>query len=275
MLPVALLLAAAVTGTAERGYEVQAPENLVEVGPGRVSVRELATTFQPRMMLDAATPSPRLLWIWLEAVDVEGRVDLIYHWVWENEIHPEKTVNRMYALFRAAYFGYPLYDIEFFQVSLDRETGNLLGALFETACEQGFFQPLPQHCSARIERRPDGGFLQEIRSKEGRLLSSGEISPSFKGSRLTAAVQTWNHLSVLLTDSELEQASWQEVSAPLKPLSAEDFASHKFSRKSQGDYKTHDSKAVLAGAAVGFWLLLALGPVAMWRGLRRVAELEA
>lgn len=269
MLPTALLISAAMTGRIERQYEVLSPESRVAVGPTRSSLQDLAATYRPNMLLNESTPSPELLWIWFEAVDASDHIDLVYYFVWENELHPEKTLNKIYSLFRAAYFGYPLYDIEFFQISVDKANGSVKQVLFETACEKGFFQEIPLHCSARFLRESDSKFTQEIRFRDGRLLKQGKISPAFNGSRITAAVQTWNHLSILLKPPEIQRASWRELDAPLKILSAEDYASSKFARKSQGDHKTSDRKSTLAISTLVIWLMLTLGPLKVRARLAR------
>ena len=123
LLLVGAFLAAFLTGRISRDYEVLSPDARVSLAGEEVAVEELAARFVPLLFLRPETTSPPLLGVWYEAIPTDEGIDLVYHFNWENEVNPNAGINPLYALFRAAYFGYPLRDIEYFQVGLDLETG--------------------------------------------------------------------------------------------------------------------------------------------------------
>lgn len=238
LLLIAVLGVLALTGRKERGYEVLSPEQSVEVAGRQVTVSRLAEEYRPKMYLRSSTPSPELLHVWYEAVPADSTIDLVYYHVWEDEINPHATIHKLYSLFRAAYYGYPLYDIEYFQVSVDRETGAVEGLLFETSRSEDFFQKIPEHLTARYALNPDGTYRAVFTTGDGEETGrnpSAEVL--FDGNRVLAGVQTWNHLSRLLESRKSDYDTIQQ--AELQFLTGKEYRRHKFVRKSQGDHRTH------------------------------------
>jgi hypothetical protein len=263
---VILWVTAATTGHDRRGYAVLLPQKVIEVGGQQVSVADLALAYQPKMHLRNANPSPPLLKVWYEAVSTDQNVDLVYYHVWENEIHPNLAYDRLYAFFRSAYYGYPLYDIEYFQVSVSRTTGEVVGLLFETSPGDDYYVTISEHIVSRFSLRPDG-LYDEVRSnRSGTELSRSEqITALFDGQRTLLLAQTWNHLTRLLGEND---SDYRFLDAPLEPLSSDDYAKYKFVRKSQGDHKTAENRWMLPLAFVVATTFVTL-PVSLLYKLRR------
>jgi hypothetical protein len=233
------LVSASVTGYDPRTYPVLLPEEIVQIAGIRQSVEQLAAKYQPAMFLRSFTPSPSLLWVWYEAISNQKTLDFVYYHVWQNEIHPKPFVHALYSIYRAAYYGYPLYDIEYFQVSVSRATGEVVGLRFETSPGDDFFASVNEHLIVQYQRNADGTFEEKLSSISGNLISTAVAAPVlFNTSHVLVGVKTWNHLSRLL--SPVDQDFGIALQAPLRPLTDQDYARYKFVRKSQGDHQSHE-----------------------------------
>lgn len=235
------LVSAGVTGYDQRTYAVLLPDETVQIAGIRRSVKQLAAKYQPAMFLRSTTPSPPLLWVWFEAVPTQENLDFVYYFAWQNEIHPNLFIHALYSIYRAAYYGYPLYDIEYFQVSVSRATGEVVGLMFETNTKDNYFAPVNQHFIARYQRDANGLFKEELLSMdENPIQVSAGVPILFDGNHVLAGVQTWNHLSRLLGSQDQEFDV--KLQAALKPLNNQDYARYKFVRKSQGDHRTDENR---------------------------------
>jgi hypothetical protein len=258
------LVSASITGYDRRTYAVLLPEEVVQIAGIRRSVKQLAAKYQPAMFLRSTTPSPPLLWVWYEAVPNQAILDFVYYYAWRNEIHPEPFIHALYSIYRAAYYGYPLNDIEYFQVSVSPATGEVVGLRFETSSGDDYFASVNQHLVAQYQRNANGTFTEEISSTDGNPISmKDEASVLFTSDHVLAGVQTWNHLSRLLApfDQDFDIA----LQAALKPLNNQDYARFKFVRKSQGDHQSQEIRwkfpaAVIATLALIGYPVLRIGP---------------
>ncbi len=252
LIPAMLLLAAYLTGHARRAYPVLAEDAIVQVGRESLTSAELAKRYIPIMKIRSANPTPDLLWIFYEIVENPNRqtYDIVYYDVWENEIHPNPTLHRFYSAFRAPYYGYPLYDIEYIQVSVDRQTGEIVGVMHEDSPGEDYFVMLSEHLVARYLLRPDGSFVKIISDREGHERYREQTWPvEFSGTHPVLAAATWNHLSrLILPDDTLYDRMFQP---PLRYLTDQDYRRYKFVRKSQGDHRTREPalSAFLGGLA--------------------------
>ncbi len=241
LIPAALLLAAFVTGRTRRGYPVLAEDAGVQVGQERLNVADLAARFAPIVKIHSANPTPDLLWIFYEVVDnpAHSAYDIVYYVVWENEIHPNPGLHRLYSAFRGPYYGYPLYDIEYVQVSVDRKTGQISGVMHEDSPGNDYFVTFSEHLVARYVRQAGGSYEKIVSDREGNeRYRSGGWPVSFAGTHPVLAAATWNHLSRLIFPND--PLYDREFTAPLRYLSEREYRRYKFVRKSQGDHRTHE-----------------------------------
>ena len=221
------LVALAASGRKDRRYAVYAPDDLVEVAGAAVPLAELAAAYQPRMHLRPFTRSPRLLWVWYEAFPTGTGLDLIYYHCWEDEIHPSPFVHGLYSAFRAAYYGWPLYDIEFFQISVDRDTGAIARLRFETSEDEAFDSWAPEHVTAEWTCSTDGSYRVVHDGRPTRA-----ASPLIDGRRIRLAAWTWNHLVRPIEDAEVPHIP--HADSPLRYLTDVEYKRYRFSRRSRG-----------------------------------------
>lgn len=78
--------------------------------------------------------------MWYEAVQEDESLVLIYHPVWEKEIHPNPILHRLYSAFRAVYYGLPLLDIEYIQININREDGTIRKVRYETSVPGDYYR---------------------------------------------------------------------------------------------------------------------------------------
>jgi hypothetical protein len=217
------------------------------------------------MHLRSGTPSPPLLWVWYEAIQAPETLDLVYYHVWADEIHPNRLVDRLYRLFRGAYYGTPTYDVEFFQVQLSLQDGEVQALTYETSPADDFYPTVSEHLVARVSRQADGTYQLDLSDQAGAQVAEPRTVPVlFDGRRVRVGAQTWNHLTELLPGPAGEYD--QLLEADLRPLSARDYQSNKFARKSQGTHRTEENRVVIwlaflglsAVALAGAWLISSL-----------------
>ena len=252
----AVLGATAITGHDKRSYFVLSPNDLVTINSQKMTISDMAAMYKPMMFLRPSTPSPPLLWIWYEPVSNAGTIDITYYFAWENEIHPNPILHRLYSLFRAIYYGYPLYDIEYLQLNILQDSGQIAKIRFETSLQKDYFA-VSKHTIAQYILQDDGSYVETLTSREGEeLLHRDDFQVSFDDHHVLVGVQTWNHLTKLLTKDDSDFTLLQD--APLKYLTGKEYSRYKFVRKSQGDHHTTENKATLLLAGILSFLVISL-----------------
>ncbi len=252
-----LLIAVYVTGREARAYPVLAEDTLTQVGSGQIAVRDLAVRYHPLVYKQPEVESPPLLWLWYNAVDAGDHIDLIYYFVWQNEINPIPLIHRYYSIFRAFYYGYPLYDIEYFQVGVAKGDGSIASLMFETGPSDDFYSVINAHIVVQAGRLASGEYQARYldRSTQAEIRSL-TLVPEFDGEHVKVAAQTWNHLSTLVTAGNDSVYTEGLDSDLVKNLSAADYSNYKFVRKSQGSHVTRENRfGVLVSAAAIFILV--------------------
>jgi len=251
---ICLIVATLLTGHDKRDYQVLDPDQTVDIEQKKMLVSQLAELYKPRMFINSATPSPPLLWVWYEAIANENRYDIVYYHVWENEINPNRIIHYYYSLFRAFYFGYPLYDIEYFQVKINRNDGTIQGLRFETSPSDEYYQLIPDHIIVLINKIDSVKYREQRMSTKGNILSEkDDVNLQLEDTHVMVAAQTWNHVHCLRSNEKYDLY----LDAPLKILTEEDYQKYKFSRKSQGDYRTRQKfGSKLIGNLSRFYFLI-------------------
>lgn len=267
-----LLLALALTGYQARSYKVLPPETTVQLKGETLTVGELAERYQPQMYLRSKTPSPPLLYTGYSVVPNGHFLDVIYYHVWEDEVNPNKAFNSLYALFRAVYYGYPLRDIEFFQIKVDPSSGEVKELFFETGLTTDYFNTLNEHILARVVQQDDGRYVLTLtRKNSGEEISSSDVTPTFEDGHVAVGALTWNHLTVLV-DPRIQPEYDQRLTSDLRFLSDEDFKKGRFVRKSQPDHATreHPTFLILSFIVIFFIVILPFTAVRLVTWIRRI-----
>lgn len=236
----AVWLGLAATGFKSRDYTTLPEDAALRLGNETLTPEQLAARYQPHIYMDPATTSPPPVVMWYEIIDVSDHWVLVYFVEWEDEIHPNIYIHYLYSLFRAAYYGWPVKDIEFVQINVDKETGQIKRVRFETSMEDDFDIALAEHFLVYIDCHSDDCFMRITDSKGSETVVEKSISLNLaQGRHLQLGVATWNHLMVLLEANDTQYTKL--IDFELRYLDDYTYRRDKYTRKSQGDYVTQES----------------------------------
>lgn len=255
-----LALFLAMTGYIPRDYDVLNPSDQIDVSGVSLTVEEAAKMYRPYFYIDPNTNSPPAIMLWWHAVDDRKNRDLvlIYHMVWEDEIHPNPVIHRIYRLYREIYYGTPVFDVEYVQINVSYEDGSIRRVRYEGTFSDGYYAPIHKHKVVVIVS--DGiSAVENVLHTDGTVKASRQVSPPKFPLRF--GVASWSHQFVLLESSDTSYTS--EISMPMKFLSDEEYQKYKFARKSQGDFVTREPSWIGFTAGVLFLCLLGL-PYLVW-----------
>ena len=87
-----------------------------------------------------------------------------------------ESTDRLYAVFRAAYYGYPLIDVEYFQVNVSRADGAVSRILLETSGSDSYFQAIPAHIVSHVDAVGEATYTQRLTTPAGVEISSSRPS---------------------------------------------------------------------------------------------------
>lgn len=227
-----------VTGQQGRAYAVLAAGTLVDLGDQSLTVDEIAHRYQPTILLRPNTDSPPAVEMWYEAILLNGELGLVYHPIWKDEIHPKRWAHLAYSVFRAIYYGMPLWDIEYIQINVDLDTGRILRVRYETGEGDEYDRDISEHLSVLIDR-VEGQYIERWENRAGELVEGPRPIKVAGNKPLDFGVLTWNHLLVLISDR-----SQYTVPMPMELiyLTEQNYARHKLCRRSQGDFVTPDHR---------------------------------
>jgi hypothetical protein len=242
------------TGRDARAYPVLQPDTEVEIAGKIMRISDVALAYQPDMNIRRTNPSPPLLWTWYEAIKTNSGVDLVYYQDWEDEINPDPIFHWLYRVFRSAYYGSPVRDIEYFQISISSSNGEVQNILFETSPGDDYFVTYSKHLVARYQKIVGGTYDVIINDKSGNEISkTSGIEPIFQGSHIKVLAQTWNHLTRLLTISDTDLI---QLPTDVKFLTDDEYSSYKFVRKSQGDHRTLENPWTQRVGILGYLIII-------------------
>lgn len=249
LLLISLLIAAFISGKNDRSYLVLDPAEKIVITGEESTVKDVVEKYKPIIRIRSTTPSLPLLVIKYNVVQIGEKLDIVYYFVWQDEIHPNPFINKLYWLFRAAYYGVPVRDIEYFQLSIDTRTGEVTGILFETSPGDDYFVRYSKHLIARYELLSGSRYIETISDRsDGTLISRQVVELQIIGGRADVGVITWNHL-VRLIDDSMDDFDLR-LDANLEFLTDKEYRDGKYVRKSQGDHKTkEDPVSYLLGAS--------------------------
>ena len=243
------------TGHQTRDYQVSPPDQEIDFLGKQVKLSELADIYQPDLYHNSSYETPPLLWIWYEPILQDNYLDIIYSYAWENEINPIKVLHIYYSQFRAVFYGYPVYDIEYIQVRISRENGNVVYARFETSSSNDYNKPFQEHLVNKVTINSYQDFVEKKYNQDGDLLSEESTTGKVViNNRIQIASQTWNHMQRIKIDETYDQ----RIDASLQFLGEEEYKKYRFVRKSQSDYQTEENFISNSISAVTKFIFLTL-----------------
>ncbi len=215
------------TGYVSRGYDVIRPETKVAIAGKEYSARELAEEYQPVIHQNSTIVGPKSpSSMAYEVVDHEDHIVIVYHIIWEEEIHPKKWLHLLYRyLFFLPFYG-SKKDCELVEIWVSKEDGSVSKSRFETE----------KHQPVTVDVR------------------RSEVKPIFSGKHLEIEVVSWNHLFKLFEDEKTPK----HVHLP-RFLTDEEYRRDKYGRRISTPREgccTFKSRSWQVGKT--FWFLLFL-----------------
>lgn len=270
LIPFILLVSVMITGKVRRAYSVLEKNNVIQIGNQTAQVETFAEAYRPIMYKQPEIKTPPILWVWYNAVDTGDTVDFIYYNVWENEINPNPLIHKYYSFFRAFYYGYPLYDIEYIQITVSKSNGNVEMVMFETGPSDNYHSVFNEHIVLRARSIDGINFDVKLTNRDTQEEISSYITKfEFDNTNVKLTVQTWNHLSSILT-AEKKAIYTEEMNINrLVELSDKDYANYKFVRKSQGDHITHENKLSIFISGIAIFVFVTLPALLLSRMKRK------
>jgi hypothetical protein len=236
-----ILCGITISGYLPRVYSVLQPEDAVFLKGETIKAADLAAEYAPEFYVNPAFAQAPLQEVGFEVLDTAGQLNIIYRPQWADEFHPQTLKDIAYRSFRFLYYGLSTKDIEYIQLSIDKETGAVNQLQFESAAEgKNYNSPRQQHLVTTYEQR-DNNVWRVVEDKAGKQLIDEPVPMrDIRPADLRFTSTTWNHL-LALTPTTTAKARKQEYS--LTSFDADAFKSLKIARRSQGDIATRESKA--------------------------------
>jgi hypothetical protein len=171
----------------------------------------------------------------------EDTYDLIYYPVWENEINPESKPGFLFSLFKMAYYGFPPYDINYFQVNVNKDSGIILRILFETNMDRDFYSVLNEDAIANYELSEGHNYNLKLSTLDGKIISQ-EIDQAIEliDNHPVVGIVRWSHSYILI--NSMNDTFDQDIDSDLRYMAKRDYAINKIARKNQPIYKTKETK---------------------------------
>jgi hypothetical protein len=160
--------------------------------------------------------------------------------VWEKEINPEYMTGALFSLFKMAYYGFPPYDINYFQVNVSKDSGKILQLLFETNSENNFYSVLNDDVIASYWLSGEHNYTLTKATLSGKMISQeNDQTLELINTRPVIGVVRWSHSYILI--NSVNDTFDQALSPDLRYMGERDYAIQKIARKNQAVYKTKET----------------------------------
>jgi|GEM_PF-6097031 len=230
-----ILVGYSITGRIERKHPVLPNDTTVIVNNKKYKVQELVTQYQPTIYTSINSPEPKS--IQYELAEGNEEFIVVYHAEWEDEKHPNLIQDFAWRIFRFAYFGFTFKDSEYIQINIDKQTGKITRAMFDSSKESGFsIWAHDLRKTTKIKLLKDNIYqVFEVDDNSEELEREFELQKN----ALQLAVSNWNHLFILEKSFEGKN----KIDVNLAYLNAEDYKWYKYARRHHGEIFTPKSPA--------------------------------
>ena len=227
-----ILVGYTITGRIERKHPVLPENTRVSVSGRSLDITQLAKEYQPIILSDKDTPKP--IDLKYEVSESNDEYIIVYHAEWEDEKHPNVIQDFAWRIFRFAYFGFTTKDSEYIQININKQSGKLAKAVFDSPVENGF--SLWAH-DLRITQNLE--YLNENIYSLTQLESDQSETVRLLENKLILEVGNWNHLFNIAEENNLKNA----INFKVEYLTDEDYKWYKYARRHHGEVFTPKSPA--------------------------------
>ena len=233
------------TGRYKRTYESITFNESINFNSSSIQCKNLLEIYKPIVYQENTLRGPKPQKIYAECIRGSSinTIVLVYRIYWKTEEHPRKIFDKLYILFRSAFYGSKA-DIEFIQLRLNANQ-KLIEIKFESDPSNDPDVLSPQHllASFTLEVVPGIDSISELnelswiltynnkRYQEKKLIFE-KIGNNSPATHLAIRVFTWNHIYALTQDF----TGCQSFDLPLEELTESIYQNLKMSRRSCADY---------------------------------------
>jgi hypothetical protein len=230
-----ILVGYTITGRIERQHQVLPMDTTVVVNSKNYGIQDLAKSYAPTIYTSFDSPEPKD--IQYEVAENNNEFVIIYHAEWKDEKHPNLIQDIAWRIFRFAYFGFTFKDSEYIQVSIDKKSGKLVKALFDSPVDGGFSLWANDKRKTTEIKLLKGNIYQVFnKSEESETLLKEVV---IEENKLMLGITNWNHLFTLTQNTTLNK----KINFDINYLSAEDYKWFKYARRYHGEVFTPKSPA--------------------------------
>jgi len=217
-----------------REYEVLDQFSIITIGNKSLKINEFVIDYQPQVFYKLNKKQDSLLKTFYEVIEKDEVYRIIYYHCWQNEYNPSKILNIIYNVFRSAYYGKPLYDIEYFQIDVSKKDGKPIKFRMESSMKNKFDQKFVKHYTSEL-KEVENEYVLSITDSRNKFYKESKTTPILKDYSIFVGVQTWNHMLVFLSNNNKNKFERYPLNSKLIYLSKDLYKKHKFSRKSKGE----------------------------------------
>ncbi|UZR96009.1 hypothetical protein [Chondrinema litorale] len=240
-----ILVGFGITGRVERQHNVISADTTVTVNNEKYAAVDLVKKYQPILFSEKKDPAP--VDMKYEITEQENAFVITYHTEWEDEDHPNFIQDIAWRVFRFSYFGFNLNDSEYIQVDIDKKTGNLAKAKFDSPdVSKSSLWAHDKRITTELDSKGQGLYdVYKIKNDEKTLTSEYTI----KGNVLTLEIKNWNHLYEVAENTD----EANKVDFKLTYLDGDVYKKYKYARRHFGDIHTAET---VANAPIIFFVSL-------------------
>jgi hypothetical protein len=116
------------TGSSKREYSLLSLDAKLSIGQVNYATNELAEKHLPLISFSSDDNESNIEKVFYEIIDLKEQIVINYYFQWSSEKHPNIFINLADKIWRFVYYRFSVSDLEFIQLNLDKNSGNVVRA---------------------------------------------------------------------------------------------------------------------------------------------------
>ncbi|MFT7161719.1 MAG: hypothetical protein ACI9GZ_002906, partial [Bacteroidia bacterium] len=114
------------TGSSKREYSLLSLDAKLSIGKVNYATNELAEKHLPQISFSSDDNKSKIEKVFYEIIDFKEQIIINYYFQWSSENHPNIIINLLDKVWRFIYYRFSVSDLEFIQLNLDKNSGNVV-----------------------------------------------------------------------------------------------------------------------------------------------------